>query len=235
MAAKANESRPGALANGLANARPGALANGLANARPGAPANGLANARPGALANGLANARALTMLVSGLPLPEPAALSADSRRRAVASLEQAVRRSAAPEAVRRFSCPRAAARALEHGVAVWSETKAKPYARKLYSILWALRCEDRLLQRTDPWELAFLREESLVREDSSTFHQTLAALNTKLDVLEGELKARIAQPRRPCPRCGSTDMERIAVQTRSADEGMTMMLQCTQCSQRVRI
>lgn len=178
------------------------------------------------------------MLVSGLPQPETQALSAESRRRAAASLEQAVRRSAAPEAVRRFTSPRAVALAIEHGVAVWSETKAKPYARKLYSILWALRCEDRLLARHDPWELAFLREESLVRDteaQSAGMQQTIAALTAKLDALEAQLKARIQQPRRPCPRCGSTDMERIALQIRRGDEGMTTMLQCTHCHQRIRI
>lgn len=177
------------------------------------------------------------MLVSGLPQPETQALSAESRRRAVASLEQAVRRSAAPEAGRRFVSPQAVALAIEHGVAVWSETKAKPYARKLYSILWALRCENRLLARHDPCELAFLREESLVRdaETQSGLQQTIAALTGKLDALEAQLKTRIQQPRRPCPRCGSTDMERIALQLRRGDEGMTTMLQCTHCHQRIRI
>lgn len=178
------------------------------------------------------------MLVSGLPQPETQALSPEARLRAVGSLEQALLRSASRESTRRFTSPRAAAMAIEHGVAVWSETKAKPYARKLYSILWALRCEDRLLSRHDPWELAFVREESLVREEEAKtagIQQTVAALSAKLDALEVQLKARIQEPRRPCPRCGSTDMERIALQTRSGDEGMTTMLQCTHCHQRVRI
>jgi DNA-directed RNA polymerase subunit M/transcription elongation factor TFIIS len=174
------------------------------------------------------------MILSGLNVQEPTTLSMETRRAAIVSIERALR-SQPPAVLRRFTDNQAVARAAEHGIAVWSETKARPYARKLYSILAALRCEERLLVRHEPWELAFLKEESMIREDSSAIHQTLATLNSKLDALETQLKSRIEQPRRPCPRCGSTDMERISVQTRSADEGMTNMLQCTHCNQRVRI
>ena len=194
-----------------------------------------------------------------------------------------------PEETRRLMLWLAAA--VEHGIAVWSENKPRVYARKLYSVLWALRAEVQageaeegmpqsgggvrqrggggkrgaagassssapapvssttLFRRFEPWELAFAREESLVaaREDTMGGMGTgmsgsgdqggssLAALLAKLDALEVKLKEQITQPRRRCPRCGSVDMERIAVQTRSADEGMTMMLQCTACQQRIRI
>jgi DNA-directed RNA polymerase subunit M/transcription elongation factor TFIIS len=160
-------------------------------------------------------------------------LATESRAAAIGNLDRALSRGTNLPA--RFRSTAAVARAIEHGIAVWSEGKAKPYARKLYSILAALRVEERLLARHEPWELAFLKEETLIREESSAAQQTLAAVTARLDALEAQLKARIEKPRRACPRCGSTDMERIAVQTRSADEGMTMMLQCTSCQQRVRI
>lgn len=183
------------------------------------------------------------MILSGLNVQEPSVLSMPAREEAISNLNRALLRPRAGQAASSSSFPipprlagaPAVARAIEHGIAVWSEGKAKPYARKLYSVLAALRCEDRLLQRHEPWELAFLKEESLIREESTVMQQSLASLTAKLDSLEAQLKTRISQPRRACPRCGSKDMERISVQTRSADEGMTMMLQCTSCQQRVRI
>jgi len=180
------------------------------------------------------------MIVSGIghsgSAAEASVLTTETRGSAVQNILRALTRGGGGVLIPvRFQSPAAVARAIEHGIAVWSENKARPYARKLYSILAALRVEERLLVRHEPWEIAFLREETLIREESSAAQQTLAAVTARLDALEAQLKSRIEQPRRPCPRCGSTDMERIAVQTRSADEGMTMMLQCTSCHQRVRI
>jgi DNA-directed RNA polymerase subunit M/transcription elongation factor TFIIS len=161
------------------------------------------------------------------------------------------------------------AAAVEHGLAVWSEAKPKLYARKLYSVLWALRAEanaeptsaSALLRKFEPWELAFVREESMLpgaddgnggngysgggdddgpsasasASSAGSGTTSLAALFEKMDALEKRLKEHITQPRRKCPRCGSADMMRIAVQTRSGDEGMTNMMQCISCHQRIRI
>lgn len=180
------------------------------------------------------------MLFSGFApaVEQPQVLDVYIRRRAVRSLFDAIRTrsqtplpdSLSPELAR-------IAVAIEHGICVWSEAKARPYSRKLYSILWALRQDVAVtLSRAEPWDLAFLKEDSLLKNEKTAEANTaLAALTAKMDRLEATLKARLSAPRRSCPRCGCKDMERIALQLRAADEGMTTMLQCTNCSQRIRI
>lgn len=148
------------------------------------------------------------------------------------------------------AAPAAVAQAIEHGIAVWSEARGRQYARKLYSILWALHCDPGLLGRADPWDLAYLREESLIQQQqiagaasgsgaAPCQERKLQQINAEMDLLQARLKERVEAvsvvAKRACPRCGSHETERIAVQTRSADEGMTQMLQCTSCGQRVRI
>lgn len=133
------------------------------------------------------------------------------------------------------------ASAIEHGIAVWSEGRSKPYRRKLYSILWAIRNERRLFAKHDPWELAWVKEDSLISNSGTTKRDTdsSVALSAKLQqtisLIEKDLKEQLKQfSLRRCPRCRSQDLERIAVQTRSADEGMTQMMQCTSCYHRFR-
>jgi hypothetical protein len=207
------------------------------------------------------------MLFSGFapPCETPGALTFEIRQRGVRSLFAALRRNQEARADGTPSAARSAGRAedrrptelrseanvsdgvtaaaIEFGIALWSEFKTRPYARKLYSILWTLRhppSAEQLLTRCEPCEVAFVREDTMmgfaagagdVREGGAD----LAALSSKLDALEAALKTKLTAPRRSCPRCGCRDMERIALQLRAADEGMTTMLQCTQCSQRIRI
>lgn len=212
------------------------------------------------------------MLCSGCPKGFPGEPPiAAMRSAAIGHLAAALSEPAARAAMaRRLGDPAASetvvAQAIEHGVAVWSEARGRQYARKLYSILWALRCDPNLLARADPWDFAFLREESLIHAQAPppTFHagtsrsdQAAAAapaapaaphqsqerkmqqVTGMIDALQEALKKRVERvsvvAKRACPRCGSHETERIAVQTRSADEGMTQMLQCTACGQRVRI
>jgi DNA-directed RNA polymerase subunit M/transcription elongation factor TFIIS len=193
------------------------------------------------------------MLCSGFtpPCDLPATLTPEIRRRAVRSLFRALCRS---EVIRTglgddVTDPAAAQGhteeaasigvAVEFGIALWSEFKTKPYARKLYSILWTLRhgpSTEQLLTRCEPCEVAFVREDTMMKNEASTeANAAVATLSSKLDRLEVALKTRLTAPRRSCPRCGCRDMERIALQLRAADEGMTTMLQCTNCSQRIRI
>jgi DNA-directed RNA polymerase subunit M/transcription elongation factor TFIIS len=203
------------------------------------------------------------MMCSGCPKGFPAEPPIDSMRRdAIVHLSGALAEGPARAALGRrlgggaataaAPSPWAVARAIEHGVAVWSEARSRQYARKLYSILWALRCDPALLARADPWDLAFLREESLIHAQGAgrraeqpqqpqqpPSQEPLQQVTAMLDALQETLKKRVERvsvvAKRACPRCGSHETERIAVQTRSADEGMTQMLQCTACGQRVRI
>jgi DNA-directed RNA polymerase subunit M/transcription elongation factor TFIIS len=136
------------------------------------------------------------------------------------------------------------ASAIEHGIAVWSEGRSKPYRRKLYSILWAIRNERKLFARHDPWDLAWIKEDALISSGLSSkitrdHDSSSIALSTKLHGtithIEADLKEQLKRfTLRRCPRCQSQDFERIAVQTRSADEGMTQMLQCTACNHRFK-
>jgi DNA-directed RNA polymerase subunit M/transcription elongation factor TFIIS len=132
------------------------------------------------------------------------------------------------------------ASAIEHGIAVWSEGRSKPYRRKLYSILWAIRNERRLFVRHDPWDLAWIKEDSLISNSTSASSAASSiALSAKMQqtiaMIENDLKEQLKQfSLRRCPRCRSEDLERIAVQIRSADEGMTQMMQCTSCFHRFR-
>jgi DNA-directed RNA polymerase subunit M/transcription elongation factor TFIIS len=192
------------------------------------------------------------MLCSGCAKGYPEEPGIDEvRREAIVHLAGVLAEPAARQAMARrlgdAAKPTSVAMVIEHGIAVWSEAKCKQYARKLYSILWALRCEPLVLSRADPWDLAFLREESLIQtvpeEGSSSLQNAhdhkLQEIGAMIDALQRELKERVEKvsvvAKRACPRCGSNETERIAVQTRSADEGMTQMLQCTSCGQRVRI
>lgn len=128
------------------------------------------------------------------------------------------------------------ASAVEHGVAVWSELKEKVYQRKMYSLLWAIRSLPRLVVTYDPWDLAWIKEE--VFADDSGLAKTTNSLNLDgLSFAEQLIKQRMADTgvrRMVCPKCKSKEIERIAVQTRSADEGMTQMKQCTMCYHRWR-
>lgn len=171
-------------------------------------------------------------------------LSLETRRRAVRSLYRRLLdlprfAEGMPSARERREAAADVARAMEHGIAVWSQARSRPYSRKLYSLFWVLRHEPSaaaLLTRHQPWEVAFVKEDSMMREQRDKAQSSaVAALGQKLDRLEATLKSRLTAPRRSCPRCGCRDMERIALQLRAADEGMTTMLQCTNCSQRVRI
>lgn len=138
------------------------------------------------------------------------------------------------------------ASAVEHGVAVWSELKEKVYQRKMYSLLWAIRSIPRLIVTYDPWDLAWIKEE-VFADDSGLAKSTAAepcttgptnSLNLDgLSFAEQLVKQRMADTgvrRMVCPKCKSKEIERIAVQTRSADEGMTQMKQCTMCYHRWR-
>jgi hypothetical protein len=217
------------------------------------------------------------MLCSGCsrPYPEEPAIG-DVRRDAILHLARAVSDPKALAAARKrvggdAARAEAVAGVIEHGVAVWSEARGRQYARKLYSILWALRCDPALLARVDPWDLAFIKEESLIQPPQQTHasggggggggngganagppsgaranagplltnERRVHEVQAMVDALQEKLKARVEAvsviAKRACPRCGSSETERIAVQTRSADEGMTQMLQCTSCGQRVRI
>lgn len=130
--------------------------------------------------------------------------------------------------------------AIEHGIAVWSEAKTKTYRRKLYSILWAMRDDPNLFTRFDPWDLAYIKEDLLLVADSAAASSSgpLSVVEVVSD-LEKALKERLvlhkgSSSQRACTRCGSTDLERIALQLRSADEGMTQMMQCTSCNHRFK-
>lgn len=134
------------------------------------------------------------------------------------------------------------ASAVEHGVAVWSELKEKVYQRKLYSLLWAIRSLPRLVVTYDPWDLAWIKEE-VFADDSGLAKSTNSSDPTNslnldgLSFAEQLIKQRMADTgvrRMVCPKCRSKEIERIAVQTRSADEGMTQMKQCTMCYHRWR-
>lgn len=203
--------------------------------------------------------------VRGFPEePEVDTMRRDAIRHLSATLSEAAVRAAMHRRLGDAATPEAVAHVVEHGIAVWSEAKARQYARKLYSLLWALRSEPNLLARADPWDLAFLREESLIQSSSwaagneagavalatstaaspqgslqNAQERNLQHINEIVDKLQAELKERVERvsvvAKKACPRCGSHETERIAVQTRSADEGMTQMLQCTACGQRVRI
>jgi DNA-directed RNA polymerase subunit M/transcription elongation factor TFIIS len=137
--------------------------------------------------------------------------------------------------------------AIEHGIAIWSEGKSKQYGRKLYSILYSIRKDPTVFKRFDPWDLAYVKEEVLMvrtaydedgaRSVNSDLFETV--VKSKISALEEILKARVSKASgfaksRTCPRCGSSDLERIALQLRSADEGMTTMMQCTGCSHRFK-
>jgi DNA-directed RNA polymerase subunit M/transcription elongation factor TFIIS len=135
------------------------------------------------------------------------------------------------------------AAAIEHGIAVWSEAKSKSYRRKLYSILWAMRNDSHLFSRYDPWDLAYVKEDLLLPVSHSTAephthaHDHSAADDETISALEKMLKERLRCLEvkvRACPKCGSTELERIALQLRSADEGMTQMMQCTSCNHRFK-
>jgi DNA-directed RNA polymerase subunit M/transcription elongation factor TFIIS len=178
------------------------------------------------------------MLFSGFTpsVPVSDALTPEIRTRALRSLHAALGGTEAGAAAR---ADPARALAIEFGIAMWSECRTRPYARKLYSVLWALRhppSAEMLLARCEPCEVAFVREDTMMKhEEAGEGNAAVAALQARLDALEAALKTRLTAPRRSCPRCGCKDMERIALQLRAADEGMTTMLQCTQCSQRIRI
>lgn len=131
------------------------------------------------------------------------------------------------------------ASAIEHGVAVWSEAKTKTYRRKLYSILWAMRNDPNLFTRFDPWDLAYVKEDLLLVSDSASSASSHLSIGEVIGDLEKALKERLnlhksSSSQRKCSRCGSTDLERIALQLRSADEGMTQMMQCTSCNHRFK-
>lgn len=130
------------------------------------------------------------------------------------------------------------AAAIEHGVAVWSEMKEKLYQRKVYSILWALRSSPQLVVSYDPWDLAWVKEEALVMDPAGRGHTATNTLDVAgLSFVEQLVKQRLAGSgvrRLVCPKCKSKEVERISVQTRSADEGMTQMKQCTACFHRWR-
>lgn len=137
--------------------------------------------------------------------------------------------------------------AIEHGIAVWSEGKNKQYTRKLYSLLYSIRKDPGIFRRFDPWDLAYVKEEILMiktasdEDGMSNPHVDLleTRVKPKLAKLEEALKERVRKASglrgsRTCPRCGSSDLERIALQLRSADEGMTTMMQCTGCNHRFK-
>jgi len=139
------------------------------------------------------------------------------------------------------------ASAIEHSILVWSERRSRQYVRKLYSILWVIRKDPTILRRFDPWDIAYVKEdmmtteaESATREDDASGGESmLNTIRPKISQLETVLKERVkaamaSSRKRKCPRCGSEDLERIALQLRSADEGMTTMMQCTSCSHRFR-
>lgn len=137
--------------------------------------------------------------------------------------------------------------AIEHGIAVWSEGKSKQYSRKLYSLLYSIRKDPGVFRRFDPWDLAYVKEEVLMIRTASDED---GIRNPHIDLLETHVKPRLAKLEevlkervrkasgsvrsRTCPRCGSPDLERIALQLRSADEGMTTMMQCTVCNHRFK-
>jgi len=140
------------------------------------------------------------------------------------------------------------ASAIEHGILVWSERRSRQYVRKLYSILWVIRKDATILRRFDPWDLAYVKEDMMTTEevgaqaanDGAAQHESvLNTIRPKISQLETVLKERVkaamsSTRKRKCPRCGSEDLERIALQLRAADEGMTTMMQCTSCSHRFR-
>jgi DNA-directed RNA polymerase subunit M/transcription elongation factor TFIIS len=129
------------------------------------------------------------------------------------------------------------ASAIEHGMAVWSEGRSKPYRRKLYSILWAIRNEKKLFAKYDPWDLSWIKEDVLISNSRNREHNINLSpcFNDLISRVESDLKLQLQKfSVRRCPRCKSQDLERIAVQTRSADEGMTQMLQCTSCNHRFK-
>lgn len=145
-----------------------------------------------------------------------------------------VRKKLRPQSLHHF------ASAIEHGIAVWSEARSKSYRRKLYSILWAMRNDSLIFSRFDPWDLAYVKEDLLLVSSGSR-EAGYTKVSEKSEAVVSEVE-RILKERlrilevkaRACPRCGSTELERIALQLRSADEGMTQMMQCTSCNHRFK-
>jgi DNA-directed RNA polymerase subunit M/transcription elongation factor TFIIS len=151
------------------------------------------------------------------------------------------------------------ASAIEHGILVWSERRSRQYMRKLYSIMWVIRKDPAIFRRFDPWDIAYVKEDAMTPDEGVRGEgdggeagggeggggeggrgpSSLESIRPKIARLEAVLKERVkaamaSTTKRKCKRCGSEDLERIALQLRSADEGMTTMMQCTSCSHRFR-
>lgn len=179
----------------------------------------------------------------------PAELNSHDRASALAALSRSCSAIPAKYLLRRLRDMRSdltsrdVASAIEHSIAVWSEGRSKPYRRKLYSVLWAIRNDKKLFVKHDPWDVAWIKEDSLIENGSTRAkaraEESTIAISRKLHAtitsIEADIKQQLQQfSLRRCPRCNSSDFERIAIQIRSADEGMTQLLQCTACNHRFR-
>lgn len=123
--------------------------------------------------------------------------------------------------------------ALEHGVLLWSGGLRRRYMRKMvfvYAVLkmWNVHMVKKL---PPPWKFAFAREASFsprlrnANEDDSGRVEEVERVLTHISSLADKSKRSLK-----CKSCGSDQIEDVAIQTRSADEGMTYFHRCCICS-----
>lgn len=119
---------------------------------------------------------------------------------------------------------------VEHGLMLWSGGRERAYRRKALVLLEVLRRRDITLN-TPPYALAFCRELTFAQHARDMAERRDATASTIAGV-EGALKRRSTSTTTAkvrCPNCGGDEVEEVAIQARSADEGMVYRHVCCTC------
>ena len=141
-------------------------------------------------------------------------------------LRVAIRDEIARAVASRARDPLRYASAVEHGMLLWSGALEQRYRRKAVAVLEVLR----MGFLPTPWRFAFMRETSFMPGNADAVDLRDQVEET-LTSVEGALRG-MAGPREKkdrCPICESDEIEMPAIQSRSADEGMTYVRRCCSC------
>lgn len=124
--------------------------------------------------------------------------------------------------------------AMEHGAFLWSGGLKRRYMRKMVFLVALLQLwnTEQRKKLPVPWKLAFAKESSFF---PATTDPSSVETNADVDNIEAVLThvSNTVNAQKivlKCRSCGSDQIEDVAIQTRSADEGMTYFHRCCICS-----